>query len=85
MVLMKHEAWRNPELWGATLDELIARDKQRWMNLQVNERVSLLQCQCNSVTLCICFACHNVQAPRTPSFPAYRACVEALTGGVFPA
>lgn len=53
MVLMKHEAWRNPELWGATLDELIARDKQRWMNLQVNERVSLLQCQCNSVTLCI--------------------------------
>lgn len=33
MTLRKHEAWRNPELWSATLDDLVARDKQRWMAL----------------------------------------------------
>jgi len=35
---MKHEAWRNMDLWSTTLDELVARDKQRWMNLQQHMR-----------------------------------------------
>ena len=34
MVLRTHEAWRNFELWRTTLDELIARDQIRWLNLQ---------------------------------------------------
>lgn len=32
--LRRHEAWSNPELYKAALEDCVARDKQQWLGLQ---------------------------------------------------